>query len=343
MTSLELLEQDSAAFMRASVVAAMAELDLCTIILQQDNSASLEALAQACGCDLRGLEALLDALSALGYLRKTSVGSQARYAVAHDFMELLDSRKADSYVPMLRHRACMLRTWSHLVWAVQTGRPMKGSAKSFLGPEADSVSFISAMNAIALRLTDQTLAALEKAGVLAALAPTVRILDIGGASGTYTLAFLQKLPKASACIFDLPAGIAQAKKRFSGSQYADRVSLVEGDFTKRPLPAGYDFAWLSAIIHQLGRQECRALYAKIFEALNPSGMLAIRDFVMDEQRTSPVDGTLFGLNMLVATEHGRVYTMAEMTEDLRAVGFTDIKKAVDVPSMSAVVTAKKSS
>ena len=341
MSSLELLDQDSAAFMRASVVAAMAELDLSTAILKHGNSASLEELAKACACDPRGLEALLDALSALGYLSKDGSASQARYAVAQDYTELLDSRKADSYMPMLRHRASMLRSWAHLVWAVQDGRPKKSMAKSFLGPETDSISFISAMNAIALRLTDQTMAELQKSGVLAALPADARILDIGGASGTYTLAFLKQLPKASACIFDLPAGISQAKKRFLGSEYADRVRLVEGDFTRTDLPQSYDFAWLSAIIHQLGRQESQALYAKIYAALKPCGLLAIRDFVMDESRTSPADGTLFALNMLVATEHGRVYTFAEISEDLSASGFIEIKKVVDVPTMSSVVLARK--
>ena len=327
--------------MRASVIAAMAELDIATTILKLGNAATSGQIAKESCCDNRGMEALLDALVALGYFSKSSTGATALYSVIEQYVPLLDSRESTSYIPMLRHRASLQRHWSRLSWAVKYGKPQKEYTESFLGAEQDGVSFILAMNAIALWLTASTVDALDKAGIFTSLPPDARILDIGGASGTYTEAFLQKLPQATATLFDLPAGITQAKQRFHNSAMQSRVSLLEGDFTQRGFPEGFDFAWISAIIHQLGKEGCRDLYRKTLTALKPGGLVAIRDFVMDASKTFPKEGTLFGINMLINTPQGRVYTFDEIKDDLIAAGFEHVEHAVQMPTMSAVVVASK--
>ncbi|MBQ9405143.1 MAG: methyltransferase domain-containing protein [Desulfovibrio sp.] len=338
---LENLENDSSGFMRSAVLAAMAELDVATMVLRCDNAATATQCASACSCDARAMQTLLDALVALGYFSKSGIGATAIYAVVAPYASLLDSRESESYIPMLRHRAHLQRHWSRLSWAVKNGTPQKESTSSFLGATQDSITFISAMNAIALRLAETTMKALDKAKVFDSLPPDMHMLDIGGASGTYTEAFLRKLPQATATLFDLPVGIAQAKKRFVDSDMEARVVLMEGDFTKTDFPDGFDFAWISAIIHQMGQEACRDLYRKTLAALKPGGMIAIRDFVMDDNKTSPEAGALFGINMLLCTAQGRVYAFDEIRTDLMSIGFDRVEHAVNVPTMSAVVTALK--
>ena len=151
--ALDRLERESSGFMQANVIASMAEFDLATRILEHGNCAGAEELCRMCSCDERGMEALLDALCALGYFVKSLTKEKAVYAVAEEYKTLLDSREKSSYIPMLRHRACILRSWSRLSWAVQDGLPQNKESPSFLGEETDSVSFIRAMNALALHLT----------------------------------------------------------------------------------------------------------------------------------------------------------------------------------------------
>ena len=93
------------------------------------------------------------------------------------------------------------------------------------------------------------------------------LLDVGGASGTWTLAFLRAVPSATATIFDLPDAIEQARQRLAGTEFADRVTLVAGDFYSDDLPNGADFAWVSAICHQHSRRHNRELFAKVSRAL----------------------------------------------------------------------------
>ncbi|MBQ9537094.1 MAG: methyltransferase domain-containing protein [Desulfovibrionaceae bacterium] len=334
------LEDDSSAFMLSSILLAMAELDITTHILQLNNSATCMQIAKSCAVDYRGLNILLDALAAYGYLKKVGSGEEATFQVAQKFTQLLDSREKTSYIPMLRHRAVLLRKWSCLSWAVKNGEP-QNNQPSFLGQAEDTTSFIAAMNAIALQLSQTTVQAILAACVLQHLPIDFHILDIGGASGTYTEAFLQQFPHAQATIFDLPEGIRQAKQRFCNSQLHARVELIEGDFTQQEFQGHFDLAFISAIIHQFSRQESIALYRKAFKVLNVNGIVIIRDFVMDNNGIYPEAGTLFGVNMLVNTQHGKVYTFEEIKKDLEEVGFVNIKHAVKAPTMSAIVTAEK--
>ncbi|MCL2790224.1 MAG: acetylserotonin O-methyltransferase [Desulfobulbus sp.] len=340
MNPFDRLRREMSGYMQVSILAALAELDFGTVILANGNSRSAVELADHCSCDRHGTEVLLDALSAMGYLLKSGAGGNARYSVAEEYTPYLDSRHPSTFIPMMRHMACGQRTWARLTWSVKDGKPQEGQS-SILGEEQDRISFIMGMHSIAAKLVDGVMQSLRKAGVLPCGKPNPRILDIGGASGTYTEAFLKELPGSSATIFDLPVGIAQARTRFRGSAMEARVTLVEGDFTKVSLPTGFDFAWISAIIHQMNRSGSRMLYAKALDALNPGGLVGVRDYVMSENRLSPMDGALFGINMFVNTPNGMVYTYGEIKEDLEQAGFVNVTHAVDVPTMAAVVTANK--
>ena len=330
----------SSAFHESCVLHAAAQLDLGTHILElgrESGTVSPDELAAALKLDLRALTILLDALVGLGYFTKSQ---DARYSVAEPFVELLDRRHPATLVPMLRHSGNCLSSWGQLAWVVTNGIQAQRQP-SILGAEEDKVAFILAMNSIGRTLVGPTVDDLKKHGVLDFSKENIRFLDIGGASGTYTLAFLEALPQAEGTIFDLPVAIREARQRFAGTPLESRVSFAEGDFYQNDLPEGFDFAWISAIIHQHGRAESQALYSKAYWALNSGGRVAVRDFVMEPNRTSPLPGTLFGINMLANTRNGMVYTFDEIREDLESVGFANIRLAVPSATMSAVVTAEK--
>ncbi|MDL2291194.1 acetylserotonin O-methyltransferase [Desulfovibrio sp. OttesenSCG-928-F20] len=336
----ETLRKAASGYMLSSVLVAAAELDCFTWIIAQGNSASALDLSEGIQTDPRGTEVLLDALAANGFLLKKGIDADAIYSVPDEYLSLLDSRHPESFIHMLRHMAGGHRSWSRIAWSVKDGKPQERQP-SILGAEEDRISFIKGMNSIAVQLVKPTMAALKETGLLDFTKPGPRLLDVGGASGTYARALLEAVPDASVTIFDLPVGIGQARKRFADSEFSDRVDFVEGDFTQDALPTGYDFAWLSAIIHMLGREQCVLLYRNIHHALMPGGTLAIRDYFMNPDRASPPDGALFGMNMFINTLHGRVYTFKESKEDLEQAGFTDARLAVPAPSMSAVVAARK--
>ena len=138
--------------------------------------------------------------------------------------------------------------------------------------------------------------------------PFKKLLDIGGGSGTYTIAFLKKNSKMTAILFDLEDVIPFAEERIKAEGLQERVVLESGDFYVDALPEGFDLALLSAIIHQNSPKQNLGLFRKIYQALSRGGVLLIRDHIMDESRTYPPAGALFALNMLVNTQGGDTYT-----------------------------------
>ena len=47
-----------------------------------------------------------------------------------------------------------------------------------------------------------------------------------------------------------------------------------------------------------------ALIRKVYAALKPGGLIVLRDFVLNPDRASPPEATIFTLQMLLATELG---------------------------------------
>ncbi len=325
--SAEEVLQTAWSFQRASVLTAAADLNIFTCLHGKPMTA--EALAHELRADLRATTILLDALVALEFLSKHGDD----YRLGEDLAELLSDKSEKNVLPMVRHLANCLSRWAQLARVTRSGRPSDRHA-SIRGEAADQSAFIGAMHNISAP------AAVEVVGRLKPLGFT-HLLDIGGASGTWTMAFLEAAPEARATLFDLPSVVPMAEQRLSEAGLADRVTLVPGDFYDDDLPADADLAWLGAICHQNSRRQNRELFARIHRALADGGRVVIRDVVMDPSHTSPERGALFAVNMLVATEGGSTYTFDEYREDLREAGFGEVTLVHRDEFMNSLIRAEK--
>jgi predicted O-methyltransferase YrrM len=234
---------------------------------------------------------------------------------------------------MAQHQANCLRKWAQLAHVVKAGRPAQRTP-SVRGEAGDAAAFIGAMHHLSAPTADRVIRALHPLRF-------GHLLDIGGAAGTWTCAFLRACPSARATLFDLPHVIPLARRHLAAAGLARRITLVPGDFLADALPSGADLAWVSAIVHQNSRAQNRALFANAFQALVPGGRIAIRDVLMEASRTRPVAGALFAVNMLVATEGGRTFTFDELREDLESVGFVRAAVVRRDGAMNSLVVAGK--
>ena len=131
------------------------------------------------------------------------------------------------------------------------------------------------------------------------------LLDVGGRHGHLCRSILASVSRnARGTVFDRAPVIKMAKERLADSDVKDRIAFASGDFYAGPLPGGHDLVLLSAIIHQNSQEQNIALYKKCFDALVPGGRILIRDHVLTPDRTRPVGGAVFAVNMLAATEGG---------------------------------------
>lgn len=312
-------------FMECRLLLTGIELNLFSLTASAPLSA--EEIAGELKGDLRATTILLDALSALGFLEK----NDNHYRTVPSLIPLLAESEPTSILPGLLHTAHLWQTWSQLTNVVYKGGPAQRGAPVFNDDRLSA--FIGAMHVGAVGAAD---------GIAAAISPgpAKALIDIGGGSGTYTIAFLKTSPEMKATLFDLPPVIEMARKRITEAGMQDRVTLVPGDFYKDALPAGHDLALLSAIIHQNSPEQNRALYQNIFQALDPGGRIIIRDHVMEPDRTRPVSGAIFAVNMLVNTPGGGTYTFEEIREGLTKAKF-DRVNLLQTQGMFSLIEAFK--
>lgn len=317
----------SESFMHACVLGAAAELDLFSLLAAEPSTAA--GVAERIGGDRRCTEVLLDALVALCLLDKTG----GVYSLPVPLQPLLTEGGEETALPMILHRMNILRGWAQLAWTAKRGGPCPRPA-SVRGPEADRAAFVAAMHSASGPIAD---AVISRWGP----PPFRHLLDVGGASGTWTLALLRAMPQAKATLFDLADAVEQARQRVAASDMGERIELVAGDFYQDELPGGVDLVWISAIVHQHSRRHNRELFAKAFRALDRGGRIAIRDAVMEPDHTAPLFGALFAINMIVNTESGGTFSFEELAEDLFAAGFHNPELAVKASDMTSIVVAAK--
>lgn len=321
----EVLEQVRG-FLTSRIILTAAELDLLTRLDKE--GATADDLATELVCDSRGLTRLLDCLVTLELLSKEGDFYQPTNRGA-----LLSSGHPETELPMVLHLNTLWESWSGLTETVKTG--VNPKRKPIAERDKDSLkTFIGAMHVVGRSLSREIAEAYD-------LFPFKRLLDIGGATGTYTIAFLEKHPEMTAVLFDLPEVIPWAEEKLGAEGLLQRVELVAGDFCQDELPEGCDLALLSAIIHQNSPEENLELYKKIYRALLAGGKVLIRDHVMDPERTYPPQGTFFAINMLVNTKGGDTYTYDEIKDTLETAGFVEVRLVRKGERMDCLVEAKK--
>ena len=288
--SLANLIQSARAFQESRVLLSALELDVFAAV--GEGAAATEA-ALKLGTDPRATEMLLNALVAVGALSK-------RDAVFHCTVE---SKALGPARPGLLHMVHLWDTWSSLSECVKSGRAVRSRGPEGF-PEARTRAFIAAMHARARDSAQETVR-------LSGIRDARRMLDVGGGSGAFSIAFAKACPDLRAEILDLGAVVPLAEDYIREAGLQDRVRVRPGDMRTAEFGEGFDLVLLSAVCHMFSEDENRALIQRCAEALVPRGHLVIREFILQEDRTGPPHAALFALNMLVGTEHGNTYTEGE--------------------------------
>lgn len=151
-----------------------------------------------------------------------------------------------------------------------------------------------------------------------------RVLDLGSGDGHLLALVLQARPEADGMAVDFSAAMLErVRDRFSGN---GRVSVVEHNLD-HPLPANgaFDAVVSSFAIHHVSHARKRALYAEVFDALEPGGV-----FCNLEHVASPTvrlhNHFLAALGVLPADEDpsNKLLDVHTQLEWLRSLGFEDV-------------------
>jgi len=308
----EKLTKAAGAFKESRVLLTANELDVFTFMEKGFNAP--EALAKKIKADKGALERLLNALCAAKFIIKNK-NKYFNTALTSKFLV----RGGKDYIgETLLHHSNLWKTWSYLTETVKYGQKFKNKAleKEKSSPKNHN-SFIMAMHNNA-RYKAETLA--DKIN----LKNAKTLIDIGGGPGTYAIYFARKNKNLNCAVYDLAKTTKIAEKIIKKYGMQKRIKTYAGDFLKNTLPNGFDAALLSSIVHIYNKKENAALFKKVFNCLNPGGKIIIKDYVADNDGTSPYYAAFFSINMLVATKGGSVYTEKELTLWLKQAGFKNI-------------------
>ena len=270
-------------------------------------------IASLLGTDPRATDRLMNALCAMGLLEKEN----GRFSNSQGARECL-VRDSPGYLGGLMHTVHLWDSWTTLTEAVRRGTSVR-LRRVDQKEEQWRSAFIAAMHDRAVRQAPAVVGQID-------LSKVARVLDVGGGSGAYAMAFVRAKAGISATVFDLPDVIPLTRTYIEREGLSQSVATVPGDYLKDSLGKDFDIVFLSAIVHSNSPSENAELILKCVRALRPGGRVVVQDFIMDEERLTPSPGAIFALNMLVGTESGDTYTEAEVSGWMTAAGLSGVSR-----------------
>jgi (2Fe-2S) ferredoxin/predicted O-methyltransferase YrrM len=294
-------------FMPSRALLTALELDLFTAV---GPGASAEQAAQKIHADPRATEMLLNALASLKLLEKRD-GTFFKTAPSARFFS---AGSRDNAQPGLLHIAHIWHRWSTLTECVRAGTAVETARE-----EKWAKDFIAAMDHNAKDRAGAVVKAVGTDGIK-------RMLDLGGGSGAYSIAFARAVPELKSEILDLAEVVPLTQQYIRQAGLSDRITVRVGDMLRDPLGEDYDLVVILAICHMFSPEENRELFQRAYAALAPKGRLVVQDFILEPSKTAPRAAALFSLNMLVNTRAGASYSEPEYAAWLRDAGFSDVRR-----------------
>ncbi len=285
------------------------------------------------GASERGLTAVMNALVGMNFLAKDKQGV---FSLTPESSAFLVSTKPGFQGGFIRHGSQQLiPKWLHLNKIVETGQPVASVNQEQQGGDffQQFVNDIFPMSYPAAQTLSRHLNA-NGSG-----AP-VRVLDLAAGSGVWGIAMAQGSEQVRVTAVDWPEVIPVTRKTVEKFGLAERFSFIAGDLLQADFGSGHTVATLGHILHSEGSERSRKLLRKTFQALASGGTIAIAEFLVNADRTGPLNGLFFAINMLVNTDTGDTYSFEEISGWLKEAGFTN-PRTLDSPGPSPLILATK--
>jgi 2-polyprenyl-3-methyl-5-hydroxy-6-metoxy-1,4-benzoquinol methylase len=252
--------------------------------------------------DLRATEILLDSLTGIGLLKK-STNKYINSSISNRFLV-----KGKPYYQgdIIRHADYLWKNWSSLDEVVKTGRPSQRAR--------DYETFMLGMHNLASLKVKDVIKTIGLKGVKTAL-------DLGGGPGTYSIEMAKRSVQVT--LFDFPEAIEIAKSIIE-KEGVKGINFIRGDFSTDDIGNGYDLILISQILHAYSTEDNLLILKNCAKALNRYGRIVIQEFSISEDRTHPLQGALFSVNMLVNTQSGRCYSLKEIKRWLSKSGLKNL-------------------
>jgi 2-polyprenyl-3-methyl-5-hydroxy-6-metoxy-1,4-benzoquinol methylase len=335
-SEIEQIRQTVQQFRRAQVYIAFAELGLGEAM--ERGSVQIDELAKEVHADESALQRFLDAAEAF---KLVTPSDDERYSLTELGYDLYAPSSPNSMVNSLRLEGAFYRRWGRLTDAIRMGgRPEENRRQE------DDPGWVR-MFTMALYESSRESAQAVAQSISPVLKPRqgsdIRLLDLGGGHGGYSIALARERRDITATVFDMPKVIEVTDEIVTRAGMNDRVGTIAGDFHIDPIGSGYDAILLFGVLHGETPEGAKDLLSTIYSALEQDGLLLIRSRGRQSAAPQPGEREIFDLHMLLSTDGGRVQRAGDARSLVESHGFT-LDTGLDVisPGTGQVLVFRKS-
>jgi acetylserotonin N-methyltransferase len=302
--------------------------DLSVFAAIGETPATISDLARRLDFDERATGALVRLLAALGLL----VTSEHRFQLT-DHARTYLLRSSPFYWGHMMRVGTNEAQLATLVAALQRkdpgdtaradGPPEPAGSGRSIDRWASGTVAVDEARAVAARMQSQSLSAAIAAPRNYDCTGIARMLDVGGGSGCFAIAFAQAHPDIRTTVMELPAMCDVARGYIQRSDVADHVDTVAVDMFRDEWPTGYDAVFFSNVWHDWNVRTCSWLARRAYGVLPQGGRIMLHEMLLDDDGAGPATTASFSMQMLLATQ-GQQFTFGELRTILEGAGFTGI-------------------
>src|SRR5207244_4159234 len=104
------------------------------------------------------------------------------------------------------------------------------------------------------------------------------LLDVGGGSGCFSIAYLKKYPEREATVFELPVVCDVAQEYIAQYELTNKILTHSGNFFNRKTwPTGHDGVLLSQILHDWPEKYCKKILKNAYDTLPSGGKIYLHE------------------------------------------------------------------
>ena len=260
---------------QSAALRAAVQLDLFTNVSQ--GASTISEIADALELSALNAERLVVACTSLELLEKDG----EKFSNAPDVERFLVKGKPTYVGPWLLFAGMDFEQWKNLGDHLKSETPPK-----VLG------LYESLTDEIAREYHEATYTVGLGAGMLFArdvdMSNRSLILDLGGGSGAYCIAAVQRYSHLNAIVLDFEPVCKMTREFIAQWSMQDHITTHPGDFTSDPLPTGADVMIMASNLPQYSEQVLEKILKKAYDALAPGGEYHVVGETLDNDKRGPL-------------------------------------------------------